>query len=146
MDRVWPVAQAWLRSETAFVRDFIKSPPQTNETRRSIILLPGFLNLAARFKQPLHLLELGASAGLNQNWDKFNYYTDSWQRSGASDEQGRFRITWPATVEPRIIVVAEGYVEMRRPTIANDGAIMQLVPHFGKWRRQINVIHLLDDV
>lgn len=85
MQQVWPVAKAWFAEHAAQVRDFIKSPPQTNETRRSIILLPGFLNLAARFEQPLHLLELGASAGLNQNWDKFNYQTETWQRDGASD-------------------------------------------------------------
>lgn len=85
MQQVWPVAKAWFAEHVAQVRDFIKSPPQTNETRRSIILLPGFLNLAARFEQPLHLLELGASAGLNQNWDKFNYQTETWRRDGASD-------------------------------------------------------------
>lgn len=81
---VWPEARAWLEAQMASVRAFIKRPPQTNETRRSIILLPGFLKLAARFEQPLHLLELGASAGLNQNWDKFTYQTDTWQRRGTS--------------------------------------------------------------
>jgi len=85
MQKVWPVAKAWFATQAAQVRDFIKSPPQTNETRRSIILLPGFLNLAARYQQPLHLLELGASAGLNQNWDKFSYQTQTWRRDGASD-------------------------------------------------------------
>lgn len=85
MQQVWPVAKAWFAAHAAQVREFIKSPPQTNETRRSIILLPGFLNLAARYQQPLHLLELGASAGLNQNWDKFNYQTQTWRRDGASD-------------------------------------------------------------
>jgi len=85
MQHVWPIAQAWLAGQIAHVREFIKSPPQTNETRRSIILLPGFLKLAARFEQPLHVLELGASAGLNQNWDAFNYQTKTWQRGGESD-------------------------------------------------------------
>lgn len=85
LERVWSIARAWLEGQVVQVRDFIKSAPQTNETRRSIILLPGFLKLAARFEQPMHLLELGASAGLNQNWDKFNYQTDTWQRRGASN-------------------------------------------------------------
>ena len=53
--------------------------------RYAFVLLPGFLKLAARFGQPFHLLELGASAGLNQNWDKFSYQTETWQRGGASD-------------------------------------------------------------
>ena len=85
MQRVWPIAQAWLAAQVEPVRAFLKSPPQTNETRRSIILLPGFLKIAERFGQPLHLLELGASAGLNQNWDKFNYQTSTWRRDGASN-------------------------------------------------------------
>jgi hypothetical protein len=31
------------------------------------------------------LLELGASAGLNQNWDRYNYRTAGWQRQGTSN-------------------------------------------------------------
>ncbi|MEL6862676.1 MAG: DUF2332 domain-containing protein [Pseudomonadota bacterium] len=85
MDAVWPVAAAWFAANLAHTKRFIQSPPQTNETRRSIILLPGFLRIAARFGQPLHLLELGASAGLNQNWDHFNYETATWSRAGTSD-------------------------------------------------------------
>lgn len=96
MDQVWRVTKAWLGANIDPVRDFIQSPPQTNETRRSIILLPGFLKLAARFQQPLHLLELGASAGLNQNWDRFNYATESWQRSGESGVT--IRTDWRAPV------------------------------------------------
>lgn len=96
MDLVWPVARTWLSDNIDPVRAFIKSPPQTNETRRSIILLPGFLKLAARFQQPLHLLELGASAGLNQNWDRFNYETESWQRAGESNVT--IRTDWQAPV------------------------------------------------
>jgi hypothetical protein len=92
INRVWPIARDWLAANMDHVRGFIQSPPQTNETRRSIILLPGFLKLAARFKQPLHLLELGASAGLNQNWDQFNYVTDRWHRDGSS--QVTIRTDW----------------------------------------------------
>lgn len=105
MQQVWPVAKAWFAEHAAQVRDFIKSPPQTNETRRSIILLPGFLNLAARFEQPLHLLELGASAGLNQNWDKFNYQTETWRRDGASDVT--IQTDWRAPVPDHLDVELE---------------------------------------
>lgn len=84
MAAIWPLARAWLQANHDAVTKFIQSPPQTNETRRSIILLPGFLDIATRFNQPLHLLELGASAGLNQNWDRFSYTTEQWQRPGSS--------------------------------------------------------------
>ncbi|MEO0883809.1 MAG: DUF2332 family protein [Pseudomonadota bacterium] len=85
MDTLWPFAQEHLTDAENKVREFLQFPPQTNETRRAIALLPGFLQIAAMFGKPLNLLELGASAGLNQNWEKFNYQTAAWQRSGSSD-------------------------------------------------------------
>ena len=102
MAQVWPLARAWLAANTAAVRDFMQSPPQTNETRRAIILLPGFLKLAARFGLPMHLLELGASAGLNQAWDRFNYQTDGWTRKGDSDVV--IRTDWRAPVPDHLDV------------------------------------------
>jgi hypothetical protein len=85
MDRVWPVAAHWLSADLDAARRFMESPPQTNEVRRSIALLPGFLKLAATIPGPMHLLELGASAGLNQNWDKFSYSGTGWSRASESE-------------------------------------------------------------
>lgn len=76
MDQVWPLAQAFLEREADWVRAFIANAPQTNETRRAIGLLPGFL-IAAEVG-PLHLLEIGASAGLNQRIDGFRFETATW--------------------------------------------------------------------
>lgn len=52
---------------------YMTSPPQTNEVARSLALAPGFLMVAAKTGLPLRCLELGASAGLNMNWDRFHY-------------------------------------------------------------------------
>jgi hypothetical protein len=84
INEAWPVAADWIASDPAAARSFMRSPPQTNEVRRSLALLPGFLKLAAGFPGPMHLLELGASAGLNQNWDKFDYSAAGWSRPGES--------------------------------------------------------------
>jgi hypothetical protein len=43
----------------------------TNEVGRSSLLHPGFRVLAAEAKAPLHLIEIGPSAGLNLIWDKY---------------------------------------------------------------------------
>lgn len=85
MEAVWPLARDWLEATEAEAQAFLTSPPQTNETWRAMALLPGFLKAAAMFPGPVHLLELGASAGLNQNWDRFQYRTEGWSRPGSSD-------------------------------------------------------------
>lgn len=84
MENVWPVARDFLAREHEWVGAFIQSAPQTNEVRRSIALLAGFLAFAKTWQGPIDMLELGASAGLNLNWDRFHYRTKSWSWGGAS--------------------------------------------------------------
>ncbi|HMI93381.1 MAG TPA: DUF2332 family protein [Polyangiales bacterium] len=79
MDAVWPLARALFAREQTWVTEFMRSPPQTNEVRRSIALLPGFLAFAETCPdREFDMLEIGASAGLNLGWDRFSYRTDSW--------------------------------------------------------------------
>ncbi len=61
------------REHGAILARFALSAPQTNEVRRSICLVGGFLTLARLTGLPLRCLEIGASAGLNQNWDRYRY-------------------------------------------------------------------------
>jgi hypothetical protein len=84
MDEVWPLARAFLARERAAVSEFLRSAPQTNETRRSIALLAGFLAFAQAHPGPIDTLEIGASAGLNLLWDRFAYRTASWAWGGDS--------------------------------------------------------------
>jgi hypothetical protein len=52
-----------------FLCDWLASPPQTNEVRRSAVLIAVARWLTAQYRLPLVLSELGASAGLNLLWD-----------------------------------------------------------------------------
>jgi hypothetical protein len=52
---------------------WLNHAPQTNEVARSGVLYPGMMEVARRFGPKLELLELGASAGLNLNLDRFCY-------------------------------------------------------------------------
>lgn len=78
VDAIWPAALAFLQREDAWVREFIRFAPQTNETRRSIGLLSAFLAFAQTWDGPIDFLEIGASAGLNLNWDRFAYRPATW--------------------------------------------------------------------
>ena len=51
----------------------LASAPQTNETARSGMLLPGLLLIARETGLPLALHEIGSSAGLNLLFDRFHY-------------------------------------------------------------------------
>lgn len=73
-DELWVACEKALSRDEAFILARLKSPPQTNEVRRSAALLPGFLTIAALFdNRPLVLSEIGASAGLNLQWDLYSY-------------------------------------------------------------------------
>ena len=52
---------------------WLAGPPQTNEVARSGVLMPGLMAIAAQTRLPLRLFELGCSAGLNLNLDRFGY-------------------------------------------------------------------------
>ena len=52
---------------------WLDGPPQTNEVARSGMLYPGIMTVTHRFGPDIELLELGSSAGLNLNLDRFGY-------------------------------------------------------------------------
>jgi hypothetical protein len=72
-DAAWDAARAAIERDPARFAAFMTHEPQTNEVRRSACMLPGFLTVAAETKLPLACLELGASAGLNQLWNRYAY-------------------------------------------------------------------------
>lgn len=128
IETVWALARDWLHNHQEETQAFLTGPPQTNETRRAIILLPGFLELAARFQKPMRLLELGASAGLNQNWDRFNYETADWRRGG--DSQVLIRTDWSGEHPPHLD--ATPHITTRRAcdlnpvNLSDDAQILRL--------------------
>lgn len=66
------IARAW-RDEREALQAALSRPPQTNEVMRSAALLPGLLHVAATLQRPLHLAEIGASAGLNLWCDRYHH-------------------------------------------------------------------------
>lgn len=52
---------------------WLENTPQTNEVGRAAALMSGLLMVGSRFRLPLRLFELGASAGLNLQLDRYGY-------------------------------------------------------------------------
>ncbi len=77
-DGAWPAFRAVLEERPDDVRASIARPCQTNDVGRCAALLPGFLEVARELGPRLRILELGAAAGLNLNWDRFRYAFEGW--------------------------------------------------------------------
>ncbi|MFI5319932.1 MAG: DUF2332 domain-containing protein [Myxococcota bacterium] len=82
--RAWAALQATLELHEARIRVHLTEQIQTNEVRRCCALLGGFLEIARAQPWPLRLLEIGASAGLNQCFEQFRYELGA-QRFGPAD-------------------------------------------------------------
>lgn len=117
----WRTARPVLDGEQETLARFMAHEPQTNEVRRSACLLGGFLTIAKTWGLPLRTFELGASAGLNLNWDQFRY-----EIGGATwgDPASRVRIdtAWegaPPPVEAGCVVVQRAACD-RRPVCLDE--------------------------
>ncbi|MEE3098268.1 MAG: DUF2332 family protein, partial [Pseudomonadota bacterium] len=79
---------------------WLDGPPQTNESARGGALLGGLLTLAARFRAPLEVLEIGASAGLNQNLDAYRFDLGGGLAWGPPASPVRIASEWRGTAHP----------------------------------------------
>ncbi len=71
----WPSFHEFCRNYEYQISNLIETRnTQTNEVGRSALLLPAFAVAASSFTTaPLHMIEVGASAGLNLNWPYYGY-------------------------------------------------------------------------
>ena len=72
-DVLWSKVAEALTDAEANIRPWLALAPQTNEVGRSSILFAGLCWLWAHYPLPMHLYEVGASAGLNLNLDRYAY-------------------------------------------------------------------------
>ena len=73
LDEAEEIVAEMLRRHDAELAAWLDSPPQTNETGRAAPIMAGLMLLAAEYRLPFELFELGASAGLNLNMDRFGF-------------------------------------------------------------------------
>lgn len=72
-ESIWAAVSVAMAERHDRLAAFMSHEPQTNEVRRSICLLGGFLEVAQTTGLPLRCFEIAASAGLNTSWDRYRY-------------------------------------------------------------------------
>jgi hypothetical protein len=114
-------ALAAIRRHPDALLGWLASPPQTNEVRRSAVLIAAAYWLTARFGLPLVLSELGASAGLNLVWDHYALAIDD-QTFGPMNPALTLNPDWTGPLPPSATpkVIARRGVDLNPPDPATD--------------------------
>lgn len=96
--------------------------PQTNEVGRSAVLMSGLLVVADLFAQPVELLELGASAGLNLLLDRYGHDLGG-VRAGDPESVLQLRPEWkgPAPPDAPVEVARRRGVDLNPLDARRDG-------------------------
>ena len=110
--------------------DWLKSPPQTNEVMRCSGLMAGLMVIADRIRQPIALLELGSSAGLNLNLDRFRYTLGNCN-FGPSRSPVYIKPEWIGDSPPNIIpqIVSRAGVDIAPIDVFSDAAVERLLAY-----------------
>lgn len=116
-----------LVTHAGLLNAFLDHPPQTNEVGRSAILAGGFLTIAAETGLPLHIREIGASAGLNLLWDRWRYRLGglSW---GRSDAPVSLQPAWtgPAPPDADAVVASRRGCDLKPVDLSDEAACLRL--------------------
>jgi len=121
-DALWQAVSRAQVEHADFILERLKSPPQTNEVRRSAALVPGFLTLGRLFSKPLVISEIGASAGLNLQWDRYRHDLGG-HAFGPADSRVMIAPEWRGKPPPRaeVTVAARAGCDLN-PVHASDPA------------------------
>jgi hypothetical protein len=133
------------REHQAMLARFLTSPPQTNEVNRSVVLAAGFRTIAGRAGLPLRCLEIGASAGLNMNWDRFFYDLGEPGLWGDPQSPVRLGAEWtggPPPFDIEAVVVERRACDQNPIDVAHDEAALRLKAYV--WPGQLERMARLD--
>ena len=128
-EAAWRAARAAIGRHRAHLEAFMTHEPQTNEVRRSICLLGGFLTVAKDTGLPLRTFEIAASAGLNLSWDRYGYGMGAaaW---GDPDSPVQLDTDWSGGLPPldaRVQVMARAACDRRPNDVADPAQRQRLI-------------------
>lgn len=100
----WDALVRVVREHAGAVRTWLDQPPQTNEVGRSAVLLGGLRHVVAEHGQPVRLLEVGASGGLNLLADRYCLLDEDGRAHGRADSPVRLHGAWAGRRPPDVAV------------------------------------------
>lgn len=74
----WGAARSILAKNPGRIESLFQGTVQTNDPARSMPILGAFLEIAAHYDMPIRMFEVGASAGLNLQFDRYRYEEADW--------------------------------------------------------------------
>ncbi|KAJ55919.1 hypothetical protein ACMU_09125 [Actibacterium mucosum KCTC 23349] len=109
------------------IQAWLDNAPQTNEVRRSTGIIAVGQWLSNRCGLPFNLLELGASAGLNLQWDRMALDLPD-VRFGPDDATLRLSPDWTGPLPPQapVHVTRRRGVDLSPLSIADEGDVLRL--------------------
>jgi hypothetical protein len=119
---------------------FMTHEPQTNEVRRSICLVGGFLEIANATSLPMRCFEIAASAGLNISWDRYSYRMGQavW---GDADAALHLDTEWEGPAPPvgaSVEVISRAACDRRPTNLADPAQKRRLLSYI--WADQVERI------
>lgn len=140
-DALWDAVTDVMQTEADFLDQWINSAPQTNEVRRSAVLIAVGHALAARYGLAIRTFELGASGGLNLNWDAYALDVAG-HTFGPEAPALTLRPDWKGPLPPmtRPDVIAKAAVDLNPLTPANPSHAKRLRAYL--WPDQVERLDL----
>jgi hypothetical protein len=144
-DALWEAVRATIARHDADLTKFLDLPPQTNEVSRAGVLLGGLLIVARRWGLPLSLIEIGASAGLNLNFDRFLFDLGDGRSWGDAHSGVRIKCHWRGEappLEPPLKIAARLGNDQNPLSAARDDDRRRLIAYV--WPDQTERLQRLD--
>lgn len=123
------VGQAMAAAD-ARIATWMRTPPQTNEVGRTAAIMAALMVLRDAVAMPVDLLELGTSAGLNLNLDRYAYDLGGTQ-VGATGSRVRVAPAWhgPAPRARPIVIRSARGVDLRPLDVSDARARERLMAY-----------------
>ncbi|MBT8459619.1 MAG: DUF2332 family protein [Boseongicola sp.] len=122
-ETLWSAVETAIETFPGQILQWLECAPQTNEVRRSAVILPSLALVQHELGRPLKLMELGASGGLNLYADQFHLQLPG-ADIGSTNAEVRLQPDWtgpnPPTELPQIISRSGVDLNPLDPNDSND--------------------------